>query len=153
MRLVDDGALPGRPRWAIITPREGRIDDATARHERSIVPLVKRQVVGSLHAVAEQSGMPAQLTDDGRGIGVQQQLVGIETMAHVRLVGAVYAVAINGAGPGVGQKAVPHLIGKFRQLNPLDLSLALLVKETQLDLGRVGGKQGEIDAEPGPGCA
>jgi hypothetical protein len=41
----------------------------------------------------------------------------------------------------------------LRQLNSLDLSLALLVEEAQLDLGRVGGKQGKIDAEPRPGCA
>jgi hypothetical protein len=56
-------------------------------------------------------------------------------------------------GRASGKKTVPHLIGKFRQLNSLDLSLALLVEEAQLDLGRVGGKQGKIDAEPRPGCA
>jgi len=61
----------------------------------------------------------------------------------------VDAVAVNGAGPGVGQKTVPHLIGKFRQIDPL----ALLVEEAQLDLGRVGGKQRKIDAESRPGCA
>ena len=48
---------------------------------------------------------------------------------------------------------MPHLIRKFRQLDALDLSLPLFVKEAQLDLGRVCGKQCEIDAKARPGRA
>ncbi len=48
---------------------------------------------------------------------------------------------------------MPDLVGVFRQLDPLQLRLAFVVEEAELDLGGVGGEQGEVDAEPVPGRA
>ena len=74
-------------------------------------------------------------------------------MPVLRLVGAVHAVAVDRAGPRVGQIAVPDLVGVFGQLDALELALAVVVEQAELDLGRVGREQREIDAEPVPGGA
>ena len=56
----------------------------------------------------------------------------------------MHPIAVDGAGPGVGDKAVPDLVGVFGQLDALDFLLALIVEKAQLDLGRSGGEKGEI---------
>ena len=80
------------------------------------------------------------------GIGVEQQLVGIEAVAQVRLVRPVDAIAIQGARPHLGQVAVEDLVGVFGQLDPRDLLVAGAVEEADLDLGGVGGEEREIGA-------
>ncbi len=72
-------------------------------------------------------------------------------MAGARLVGAVHAVAIDGAGTGVGQVAVPHLVGELGQFDALHFPVAEMVEQAELHLCRVGRKQGEIHAAPVPG--
>jgi hypothetical protein len=48
---------------------------------------------------------------------------------------------------------VPDLVGDFPKFDALDLALAAVVEQAQLDFGRVGGEQREIDPEPSPGRA
>jgi hypothetical protein len=48
---------------------------------------------------------------------------------------------------------VEDLVGIFRQRDPLELPLPGIVEQAKLDLGGIGRKQREIDAEPGPGGA
>nr|WP_247878963.1 hypothetical protein [Azospirillum brasilense] len=45
---------------------------------------------------------------------------------------------------------MPDLVGVLRQDDPLDLALAGLVEQAQLDLLGVRGEQGEVDPEPVP---
>jgi hypothetical protein len=40
---------------------------------------------------------------------------------------------------------VPDLVGEFRQFDALDLALAAVIEQAQLDLGRIGGEEREID--------
>jgi hypothetical protein len=44
---------------------------------------------------------------------------------------------------GVWQKSVPDLVGEFRQFDALDLTLAPVIEQTQLDLARIGGESAE----------
>jgi len=57
-------------------------------------------------------------------------------------------VAVDRAGAGIRQVTVPDLVGVFGELDPLDLLLALVVEQAELDLGGVGREQGEVDARP-----
>jgi hypothetical protein len=58
------------------------------------VALVERQIaLGIADPVAEQRVVPAQLAGERLGVGIDQQLVVVEAMAGVGLVGAVDPVA------------------------------------------------------------
>ena len=71
-------------------------------------------------------------------------------MAGVRLVRTVDAIAVDQTGTRGRQVAMPDLIGIFRQLDALELGLAIRVEQAQLDLGGVRLEQRKIDAEPVP---
>ncbi|MCY1183857.1 hypothetical protein D9M73_245080 [compost metagenome] len=96
-------------------PGEGRVDDLALGHEGGAVAFVEAEV-GILRAdhVAEQRLRPAQPAHQLLGVGVDQQLVGVETVAVLRLVGAVNAVAVDLSGVGIGQVAVENFVGVFR---------------------------------------
>jgi hypothetical protein len=53
-----------------------------------------------------QSGVPLELPDGLPGVGVEQQLVGIEAVAGGRLVGAMDAVTVDRARSRIRQIAV-----------------------------------------------
>ncbi len=53
--------------------------------------------------IAEDGGVPRQLAGVRPGIRVQQQLVGVEPVTRLRLVRAVDAVAVVGAGRTPGR--------------------------------------------------
>jgi hypothetical protein len=145
--LVHDGVVPRHARAAGLTlPVEVGIDDHRARHERRAVALVERAVVHRLHLVAEHRGVPAQRAGVGARVRIEQQLVRIEAVAAVRLVRAVDAIAVERAGPDVGQVAVPDLVGELGQRDPLELLLAAGVEEADLDLRRVRREEREVDA-------
>ena len=85
-------------------------------------------VVARFHLVAEDCRIPLQLADMAAGIGVKQQLIRIEAVACLRLIGAMHAIAVDCARPDIGQIAVPDLIGVFRKLDACGLALALSSK-------------------------
>ena len=66
-------------------------------------------------AIAVTGVVPDDLAVERAGVGVDEQLVGIEAVAVGRVVGAVDAVAVELAGTHVGQIAVPDLVGVFGQ--------------------------------------
>jgi hypothetical protein len=45
---------------------------------------------------------------------------------------------------------MPHLIGVFRQFDPIELSKALVVEKAKLNFRRGGRKQREINTKTGP---
>ena len=100
--------------------------------------------------VAKQRIVPLQLTRDLLGVGVYQQFVGVEAMSVCRIVGAMHAIAIQRARPGVGQVAVPDLVGEFRQGDALDFCLAIGIEQAQFNLGGIGRKDREVDARAVP---
>ncbi len=154
MGLVDDGIAPRHARRAVVAPGEGAVDHAAFRHAARVVAAVERQVfAGRADPVAEMGVGPAERSEQRLGVGVDQQLVGVEAVAGGRLVGAVDPVAVERAGARFRQIAVPDLVRVFRQRHPVDLAGAGLVEQAQLDPGRIGREQGEIDAEAVPGGA
>src|ERR1700676_2326222 len=95
MQLGDDGLFPGRLRTAVLTPGERRVDDPAFRHEPGVVAAVEREVAaGAADAVAEMRVGPAERTVQRLGVGIEQELVGIEAMAAAGVVGAVDAIAV-----------------------------------------------------------
>src|SRR3954454_21702744 len=78
---------------------------------------------------------PAHMADQRLGIGIEQKLVGIESVAGRRLIGAMDAVTIDGAGPRVGQITVPDLVGLFRQGDTLQYASSVPIEPAQLGLG------------------
>src|SRR5690606_1011038 len=90
MGLVDHGAIPVGLRPGMTPPGERRIYDPGLGHEGRTVALVEAQVrVRRAYGVAEQGLGPLQLADQLLGVGVDQQLVRVETVAGIRLVGPV----------------------------------------------------------------
>jgi hypothetical protein len=86
----------------------------------------------------------------GFGIGVEQQLVRIETMPFFRCIGSMDTVAVHRPRLQVGHENVPYLIGIFGQFDTLDFLATGCVEQAQFDLGGMRRKQREIHADAVP---
>src|ERR1700712_564176 len=100
--------------------------------------------------VAKQLRSPSKLADQLFRVGVNHELVRIEAMSGVRLEGPLDAVGVHRAGTCGRQVSVPHLVRVLGQLDAFELSFAASVENAQLDFGRVGREEREIDAETVP---
>ena len=130
VRLVDDrvGVLvAGR---AVDAPVEVRVDDDALGHARRRVVVVA--AVGVAEVVAEQRLIPVERALDGLGVRVEQQLVGVASLARGGVVGAVHPVAVALAGLDVGDEGVPD--------EPVDLG------QREPGLVAVGVEQAQLDA-------
>ncbi len=128
--LVDHRLGPGHVRRPVVAPRERVVDHNRFRHRRRAVAPVEGEVGARReHAVAEQSVRPARLAEQRLGVGIDQQLVGVEAMPLGRLVGAVSPVAVEQARLHVRQIAVPDLVGAFRHLVAGDLPPAAGIED------------------------
>jgi hypothetical protein len=123
------------------------------RHEGGAVALIEGGVVTRFHLIAEDGWVPFQIAGMGAGIGVQQQLVVVEAMPILGLVGAMDAIAIDLARPDAADPAMEDLVGVFGQLDALQLRAAIGVEQADLDLGGIGREQREVHALPVPGGA
>ena len=146
VRLVDDGVVPGdmRPDLAA-APVEGLVDHHRLGHAARIVAPVEREVLArAAGAIGEMRVAPDQPAGQPLGIGIEQQLVGVEAVAVLGLVGAVNAIAVELAGRYVVEIAVPDVFGALGQFDALEFAPALAVEQAQLDLLRIGGEQREV---------
>ena len=101
--LIDDRVVPGDPRRPILAPVERRIDDHALRNSGGAVAVVLAEVrVCMADFIAEQHVAPADGAIDRLGVGVQQELGGIEAVPVGRVVGAVDAVPVALAWPRLG---------------------------------------------------
>src|SRR6202035_5781633 len=82
----------------------------------------------------------------GSCVGVKQQLVGIEAMASLGLIGAVNAKAIKRRRPDLRHVAVEHLIGSLGKFEAASFAATLGVEETHLNSRRIRGKDSEVRA-------
>ena len=154
MGLVDDGLIPGGLLALVTPPGERRVDHPGLGYIGSAVSVIKAEIgIRRAERVAEQPFRPLQFADQLLGVRVDQQFVGIEAMPGIRFVGTVDPIAVDHSRMGVGQIAVPDLIGVFGQFDAFQFLLALAVEQAQLDLGGMRGKQRKVDAQPVPGCA
>jgi hypothetical protein len=135
-------------------PREGRVHDHALGHAGGVVAAVEGEVLLPVsHAIAEVGVAPAQRAGQLLGVGVEQQLVGIEAVPAFGRIGAVDAVTVELAGPDVGEVDVPDLVGVLGQRDALDLAPASRVEQAQVHALRILREQGEVDAASVPGGA
>src|SRR5580700_5590468 len=99
-----------------------------------------------MNAIAKQGIGPTQRTHKAPRVGIKQKLVGIETVAFLRIVGSVGAVAVNQTKACVGKIAVPDLIGTFRKIETRDFAAAGRVEQTKLDSSCMRGEDRKICA-------
>src|SRR5215469_100821 len=125
MQLVDDRL---RPRHGVAVasarPLERGIGHRAFRNKWSAVTLVEREIIHGFHLVTENCRIPNQLADMGLGVRIEEELVWVKPKALIRLIGAVNAVAVGGAGPNPGQVSMPSLIGVLWQGHTLHFLLA-----------------------------
>src|SRR3984893_7341827 len=94
VRFVDDGVFPGDVRSCLAAgPVEGFVDDDGLRHAARIVAPIEREVLARAPgAIGEMRIAPYQPSGKPPGVGVEQQLVGIEAVAVLGFIGPVNAV-------------------------------------------------------------
>ena len=98
VQLVNHHVLPGDVGTPVITPGEGGFQHAAFGHQCRAVPPVKRQVLAlAANGVAIECIAPTQAADQVFRVRVEHQLVRVEAVSFVRLVRAVYPVAISHA--------------------------------------------------------
>ena len=122
VQLVDNGSAPLGPRRLIVAPGEGVVDDRRQRRQMGIVAGVEGQVgLRIAHPIREHFVGPLRLPNDRLGVGVEENLVRVEAVPFLRLVGPGDAVSVNLPGQDVGQIAVPDKVGSLRQGKPAGL--------------------------------
>jgi len=154
VRLVDERVAPRAPRRAVVAPGVGRVFDDTLRDHGGGVATVEGQV-GTLRAqpVPVQRIVPADAAEELARIRIDEQLVRVESMPALGLVGAVNPVAVELARPQALDVHVPNLVRTPGQADALGLASPGRVEETKIHCGCVGREQGEIHAFPVPGRA
>ena len=154
VHFVDNGLIPWNPLLAACHgPLEARIDNDTFGHKGRAIPFVESEIVHRFHLVSEQRRVPGQLTGVTAGVRIKQKLIGIESVARLRLIRSVDAISIDGGRSNVRQITVPDLVGVFRQYDAFEFAFASLVEQAQLDFGRVSRKEGEVCTFAVPCCA
>ena len=108
----------------------------------------ERSASGWPQRVSEDALVPPHVAVDRARVGIDEQLVGVEAMAALRLVGAVHAVAVALPGPQAGNVDVPDLVGLLGQHDParLDVSLARPRRGTARPPVGVLGEEREVHA-------
>src|SRR5579863_7497038 len=95
---------------------------------------------------------PYQSSGDAPGIGIEQQLVGVEAVAVFGLIGSVNPIAVELPRRDVVQVAVPDIFAALGQFDAFEFAASLAVEQAKLDLLRIGGKQREIGTPAVPAC-
>jgi hypothetical protein len=114
-------------------PTTTDLDDDAFRHERRRILIVEGKIfVIRSDAIAKKRVMPDELTVKLLGIGVQQQLVGIEAMPLLGCIGSVDTETIKLTGPDAPHIAVVNFIRVFRQSDPGGFPNAVGVKQADL---------------------
>ena len=142
VHLVDDGVRVGGPRGDVPGPVEGRVHDQALGHVGRGVQHGDR--VECVPVVVEDLGAPADLTVEGPGVGVQQQLRGVAPQSPAAVIGAVHPIPVPLPDADPRQVAVPDAAVVLPQRHLL--LVARLVEQAQDDPLRHLGRQGEVGA-------
>ena len=144
--FVDDGVCPGDPRGRGPPPVEAVVDHDGERDVSCGIELAP-DVIGHppVPLVAEDLGAPPHRAGQSPGVGVDQQLVGVEPPTGRRLVGTVDPVSVEGSEADTGEVAVPGEIGPVDELvdGP---GASVRVDQHQLHPLGVGAEEGEVGA-------
>ncbi len=142
MGLVEDRPLPGRAGPARIVGRGFRAHHAFG-HQRRRVARVELEWARRIDQVRPD---PFNPPGHDLGVGVQQQLRGVETVPQLRRPWAVGAQAIDLSSPQTREEALKDLIGDLRQRQPRRLLCGRLVEQAKLDPRGVGGEDRDVGA-------
>ena len=142
VRLVDDGLGVGRLRLPVARPVEERVDHDALHHRLRGVVVVAR--VGIAEVVAEHRLAPLDLAIDGLGVRVEQQLVRVEPLPVLGIVGPVHAVAVALPGLHGRQVRVPDVRVDVAQLDAG--LLPAVAEQAQLDPLGALAEQREVRA-------
>ncbi len=121
VNFVDDGVVPGSARRLVVAPVERGLGDGGQRGERRAVALVETGVVTGGLVMAVECVIPEQFAADRFRVGIKQDLVRIEAEPCAGMPRTVHAVAVELPRLGLGQVAVPDVVGGFRQRDALRL--------------------------------
>src|SRR5690606_25855174 len=145
MGLVNDCFRPWPTDRGIARPVEVRVLHHALHREGGAVALVEGKV-GRLvaDAIAVKRVVPRKFAGDLLGIGIEQQLVGIEPMPLFRLVGSMGAIAVERARFEARDIAGPDVSLPLGQGQPGCLLLAVVAEKAKVDLFGMGGKDGEM---------
>ena len=122
----------------VVFPIEVGTDDDALGHAAGAVAAVDAQVgILAAEAVGVDRLLPVDAAGDGLGVGVDEQLGGIEAQAARRFPGAVDAIAVELSGLQARNVGMPDEGGLLAQLDAAGLATSAAVVETQFDLGRV----------------
>ena len=147
VHLVDDPLVAREVRMAVVAPAERRVDHLAAGHGGGVVAPVEGQVLALLpDGVAVVGVAPAHVAHDAARVGVEEELVRVEAVPLLGLVGAVHAVAVELPRPRLRKVAVPDEIGALAKRDALRLAPSRLVEEAELDPLGVAREEGEVHA-------
>jgi len=149
MGFVDQSFSPWATDGIVARPVEGRVLHHALDHERRGIATVESKVVAGRKIVTPKRIVPLQRTGDLARIRVQQQLVGVEAMALLRLVGAVGAIAVE--LPGLH---IRHVAGEDRafpagHFQPRQFLRAVRREQAQFHGLGILGKDREMGPVPG----
>ena len=123
--LVDDRAVPRRPRRPVVAPVEGRIDHHALGHRaRAVARIggeVRRRPAGRSGWLA-RDGCHAHGAAQRARVGIEQQLGGVEAMPTLRGVGTVHAIAVELAGSDPPHVGAPDIGPVPRRAGPATTS-------------------------------
>ena len=150
VQLVDDGLVPRGLERPVALPVEAGVDDDAAGHRDRVVGLVRHLApVRPGRPVREGvRGLPAHAAVDRLGVGIEQQLGGVEAVSALGCVGAVHAQAVALARADAGEVAVPVEGRPLRQLDAL--FAVVVVEQAELDPLRMLGEDREVRAAAVP---
>ncbi len=122
VRLVDDGLIPRRLQQPVALPVKSRVDHQALGHRVGVVVVVGLEVrrLGVVGDVRQRAALlPLHLPVDRLRVRVDQELVRVEAVPALRVVGPMDAVAVALAGTDTGQIAVPVERGALDDLDAL----------------------------------
>src|SRR5215470_13038112 len=80
------------------------------------------------------------------GVGIEKQLVGIESMPLIGLIGTVHPITVALSRLDIGEMNMPDVVRAFRQHKPYALALSCFIEHAKLDLLGMRGEQREVRA-------
>src|SRR5579863_1579222 len=141
--LVNHGIREGSLGLGIVTPVEAGINDNRFGNAGGAVFGVHLQRIAGRDLEREDGSLPVNLAGERLGVGVDEQLVEIETMTVFGVPGTVDAIPVELAGLDAIDKAVPYKRGSFAKGDTVDL-FSVGIEETNVDAGRALREDGEV---------
>jgi hypothetical protein len=135
--LIDDGVGERDAQSSVAGPVECRIDDDGFRNARTAVVFVLVQVgIFLAEGIGKDGLIPLHVAKDCLCVGIDEQLVFIETMTLGGVPWTVNTKSVTLTGTNARDKAVPHKGGAFFQAKTIGL-VVVFIEEAELNAGGV----------------